>query len=113
MTAMNERQGNETQGKTFAVEVTFADELLDRSDELQAVYERDTYLFFRGVLDRIEVERAADELLAAMLLGEEVPARFNASTPNVASTHMLKRTPSKSAALLENGIIFCGGWCRH
>ena len=46
--------------------MTFAEELLDRPDELQASYERDGYLFFRGVLDRAEVERVAGELLEAM-----------------------------------------------
>ena len=47
-------------------QMTFAEELLDRPDELQASYERDGYLFFRGVLDRAEVERVAGELLEAM-----------------------------------------------
>ena len=47
-------------------QMTFADELLDRPDELQGAFERDGYLFFRGVLDRAEVDRVAGELLAAM-----------------------------------------------
>ena len=47
-------------------EMTVADELLDRPGELQAAYERDGYLFFRGVLDRVQVDRVAGALLEAM-----------------------------------------------
>ena len=47
-------------------QMAFADELLDRPDELGKAYEQDGYLFFRGVLDRAEVDRIAGELLAAM-----------------------------------------------
>lgn len=47
-------------------QMAFADDLLDRPDELQDAYERDGYLFFRGVLDREEVDRVAGDLLAAM-----------------------------------------------
>ena len=47
-------------------QMAFADELLDRPDELRDAYERDGYLFFRGVLDRAEVDRVAGDLLAAL-----------------------------------------------
>ena len=47
-------------------QMAFADELLDRPEELRDAFERDGYLFFRGVLDRAEVDRVAGDLLAAM-----------------------------------------------
>ena len=47
-------------------QMAFADELFDRPDELRDAYERDGYLFLRGVLDRAEVDRVAGDLLAAM-----------------------------------------------
>ena len=47
-------------------QMTVANDLLDRPDELHAAYERDGYLFFRGVLDRAQVDRVADALLAEM-----------------------------------------------
>ena len=47
-------------------QMAFADDLLDRPDELWDAYERDGYLFFRGVLERAEVDRVAGALLAAM-----------------------------------------------
>ena len=47
-------------------QMAFADDLLDRPAELRDAYERDGYLFFRGVLDRAEVDQVADDLLSAM-----------------------------------------------
>ena len=58
-----------------------ADELLDRPDELQAAYERDGYLFFRSVLDRAEVDRAAGKLLEAMRAEDLVDPPPDGSRP--------------------------------
>lgn len=46
-------------------QMAFAD-VLDRPEELRDAFERDGYLFFRGVLDRAEVGQVAGDLLAAM-----------------------------------------------
>ena len=62
-------------------QMAFADELLDRPEELQDAYERDGYLFFRGVLDRAEVDRVASKLLEAMRAEHLVDPPADGSRP--------------------------------